>query len=542
MKRIQWVAVPAAMLVLSMLSADSILAGGGKGAKGGRAKPSGAGGLKGGSKPGGAALGGSLKPGDLPKVGGGGALGGSLKPGGLPQPGSGGALGGALKPGGLPQPGSGGALGGALKPGDLPKVGGGGALGGSLEPGSSPLGGKKPGGRFSDSFGKGAGLGVSPGVSPGKIPGGRFSDSFGKGTTAGPLGDKKPGRFGGPLGVGPSKPGEGLLGRGSRLRGDGNPRFPGATRPAPGEAAGAAADAAGAAAEAASSAAAAASDAASAASQAANNYNYDYDIDVDADVDVDGWGWGDWPGWGAAPPYAYPYAVPAYAAAYGIVPSYYSWYYPPASSASVTYAVPVTGTMVEQVVTTYSATGEIAQDGAAEAQPYSDSVTSAMESLQQNPDASTRMQHGTQLFKERKYADAEEQFRQAIPLDPDNGLPRFSQAHAMFALGNYQDSSYNIRRGLDLMPDWVSSGNDIRALYGSQQDFADHHASLSAHLRNQPDDGEAMVVKGYVEFFGGNLESSKTTFKNLAAARPDDPIGPHFLNEIDRIEAHLTNR
>ena len=440
MNRFMWVALPAALLSVATLLADEATAAGGKG---GRSKPAGAGGLKGGAGK------------------------------GAPKQPRGGVPGGGLKPGG-----------------QLP--------GGS--PGRAGMDAEGPGqavGRFSSGFGKGQGPGQKP----------DFGGPFGQ--------DRKPGAFGLGGERGPWKPGSAPLGGDS-------------PRPRAGEAA-----SAGSTVSTVSTAAEAAGAAATSLAEAAHTYNYD--VNIDADVDVNGSGW--YP-WGTAPAYAYQVAVPNYASAYGIVPTYYSWYYPPASSASVTYITSGDGTGTQ--ATTYTATGEtVATEATSEQQPYSESVTTAMQSLQDNPDASERMLKGSQLFRDRRYADASDQFRRAIPLDPDNGLPRFSQAHAMFALGDYDNASYNLRRGLDLMPEWTSSGNNIRALYGSQSDFTDHLTALSAHLCSHPEDGEALAVHGYVLFFTGNLEGAEIAFRTFAESRPEDPLGPHFLEEIGRIQQHV---
>ncbi|MFH0945921.1 MAG: hypothetical protein V2A76_12040 [Planctomycetota bacterium] len=291
-----------------------------------------------------------------------------------------------------------------------------------------------------------------------------------------------------------------------------------------------------------SSDAATSSNSNSSSSASADGGSYDYDIDVDADLDVDGVPYcgvyGAYGAYGAyvAPAYGVAVALPSCAAYFGVVPAFYPAYYP-ACSASVTY-VYEEGQPAEETTVIINNTTEGSGEPAAGEAVYPEAITSSIESLNATPGAAESMQQGTNQFQQRDYQGAAIHFAQAADLDPDNGLPLFSLAQAQFAMGDFQNAALNIRRGLDRMPEWVSSGNDLRQLYSVATDLESERAALAEHLRANPGDHAALVVLGYVDFFGGNLDGAAQSFRKLSKERPLDPIGPHFLAEIEKIQKH----
>ncbi len=261
----------------------------------------------------------------------------------------------------------------------------------------------------------------------------------------------------------------------------------------------------------------------------------DVNIDADADIDVNGY-----PHGCSAPATDCGSVVPAYASFYGVFPGYYPVYYPVAtSSASVTYTVPTSSAGQTTSEPVSSSQVQPLQPAPAQTSPtsqYPATVTAAVDALEMNATAADRMKSGTQSFRDRAYLDAAKAFRQAIPLDVDNALPRFSFAHALFALGDYENAAYSVRRGLDLMPEWVTSGNNLWAAYGEPKDFRDQRFALASACVLNPTDAEALTLLGYVDFFTGNLAGSRAAFGKLAELRPDDPLAPFFLTEITRVE------
>ena len=216
-----------------------------------------------------------------------------------------------------------------------------------------------------------------------------------------------------------------------------------------------------------------------------------------------------------------------YGFGFGLIPAYYSWYNPERSTASVTYVA------ADGSSKTHRAGGATAT--------YVPAIQGAIEGLAARPDAGSLVEEGVASFRARDYQEANDRLRRAVPLQPDNGLVRFQYGLSQFALGDYEGAAYSLRRGLDLLPEWVRSGQSVVAQYGDEQDFLDHCASLRSHLRIYPDDVESRVVLGYVEFLSGRMQAADEAFARVAEARPDDPIAGHFRDEIRRIRDHVAH-
>ena len=161
-------------------------------------------------------------------------------------------------------------------------------------------------------------------------------------------------------------------------------------------------------------------------------------------------------------------------------------------------------------------------------------LKNAVERLTVRPDADTAMREGAALFAAREFAKAAARFRRAIPLDPDNGLPRLQHAHALFALADYEGAAYDLRRGTDLLPVWIDSGNDLASLYSSAQDLSDHVASLRAHLRQEASDADAWLVLSYVQLFTGHHDDAAASVSRLLELDPRGALGARLAQEISR--------
>jgi len=234
--------------------------------------------------------------------------------------------------------------------------------------------------------------------------------------------------------------------------------------------------------------------------------------------------------------------LPFYAYDFGVYPGWYSTYYPTKSTAVVIVNYPPQGQAgTTRVYGTGAAARSVARAEEIEAEPvdvtYNPAISRAVDRIQDRPDMAGFMTNGTDLFRQRDYLGAASAFRRAAPLDPDNGLPRFSSAHAQFALGDYEGAAFNLRRGFDLTPEWLESGNDLRSAYASAQqggaaDFQDHLAALRSHVSVQPADATARFLLGYVEFFTGALDVAERQFEACIELDPTDPLPRRFVDEI----------
>lgn len=157
-------------------------------------------------------------------------------------------------------------------------------------------------------------------------------------------------------------------------------------------------------------------------------------------------------------------------------------------------------------------------------------------------DAVAFLEEGARLFAEGLYAEATDAFRRAMLAAPDNAVPKFAMANGLFALGEYGYADFLLRRGLSLLPTWPSAGPDLRDLYGDPDDLLEHQIALEVTVDLRPTDPDLRLVKGYVAFFTGDLDTAEHEFRVLLDFIPDDPFAVAFLIRIDEIRRLLDER
>lgn len=143
------------------------------------------------------------------------------------------------------------------------------------------------------------------------------------------------------------------------------------------------------------------------------------------------------------------------------------------------------------------------------------------------------MVSGTQGFGEGRYAEAAAYFRQVVEVDPHNIDAVLAHGVARFATGDYDLSADSIRLGVSLFPPIVDSLFDIRERYQKTADFVDQTGRLEAHLERQPEDGNALLVLGFVRHFSGQRDLAEQTFQRLKRVSPEDgELADVFLNAL----------
>lgn len=210
--------------------------------------------------------------------------------------------------------------------------------------------------------------------------------------------------------------------------------------------------------------------------------------------------------------------LPAYAPMVGVLPGHFSEWYGLESKAAVHVIRPPATPGAARTVTSYGTT-----------------ITAAVLDFETRDKALEAMDAGMTRFRVRDYAGAAAAFTKAAPLAPDNALPHFSLGHALFALGAYEDAAYQLRRGFELMPEWLQSGTRLQDLYGEPRDFDDQCAALRAHRTIHPEDDDAALVAAYVALFKGDLVGASELFERLAKAGADRALADAALVEIASI-------
>lgn len=221
----------------------------------------------------------------------------------------------------------------------------------------------------------------------------------------------------------------------------------------------------------------------------------------------------------------------------GVVARYDKWLNPRESTSSFATVPKNDGTKTTKTVSANSRAVDASgrPPKAVDAQPAGEgsAVVTAGKELRSNAKAFDLLRAGLDLFKARDYGKARDALCKASPLAPTNGIPHFHAALALFALGEYDAAAWDLRRGLDLLPDFARLSSDIRSLYGDATDLEDQTRALESYTRLHPTDAEALALLGYIRFASGNAADAEPLFSALAQARPDDAL-PAFMLDVMR--------
>ncbi len=209
-----------------------------------------------------------------------------------------------------------------------------------------------------------------------------------------------------------------------------------------------------------------------------------------------------------------PIVLPGLPAGFGVVPTYFAWFHPLSESALLL--------------------AETSADHALRPE-FPPAVLAAMQEIEGREDVAPALRRSVRAFAAGKYDEVDAQLRRTLPKSGNSGILRFARAHALFAKGDYDAASLEIRRGLDSLPEWVETGVGLAALYDDVEALEAQRGALVAHVLAKPKDGEALVVLAYVDFFSGRIDEAEATFRLLASERAGDPLAGHFLTEILRI-------
>ncbi len=222
---------------------------------------------------------------------------------------------------------------------------------------------------------------------------------------------------------------------------------------------------------------------------------------------------------------------------FGYFPIYNHYVYPYYVSYQPVYVPTYSTAVVYQPVYVEPAATEVAPaPTVGEVPPY---LAQQLNELAGNETAITWLESGARKFKAGQFEEAADAFRRAMLLEPRNAVPKFALGHTLFALGDYTNAAFMLRRGMQILPQWPSVGTSLHELYGNPDDLAEHTIALRIFLDAQPGDGDARFLLGYVSFFSGDLDAADAAFQSVAATNPTSVETQAFLGRIAEIRAAL---
>lgn len=137
---------------------------------------------------------------------------------------------------------------------------------------------------------------------------------------------------------------------------------------------------------------------------------------------------------------------------------------------------------------------------------------------------------GQQAFAAREYGRAENRFRRATEVLPDDAQAYFLLAQARLALGMYREAVAAIESGVRRKPDWPRLRFRPREMYeGNAADFAEHLRDLDAALVRFPDDPFLLFLAAYSTWFDGRQDEALPRFRRALEQGADAATVERFL-------------
>jgi hypothetical protein len=147
-------------------------------------------------------------------------------------------------------------------------------------------------------------------------------------------------------------------------------------------------------------------------------------------------------------------------------------------------------------------------------------------------DSTALVGKGWDQFRARDYAAAAEDFRQAVLANPNDAWAKIAYAQSLFAIGDYADCAFLVRRALELQPDLPVLGEDPRSRYGEVEDHAEEMLALRTFLDRMPGEPAATLVLGWQSYFTGDLAVARESFAALKSLDSEDASAARFLERL----------
>jgi tetratricopeptide (TPR) repeat protein len=140
------------------------------------------------------------------------------------------------------------------------------------------------------------------------------------------------------------------------------------------------------------------------------------------------------------------------------------------------------------------------------------------------------METGVKAFRAGDYSLAAKQFVLAASLNQGDAACRLHAAHAMVALGRYDEAALTTRRALQLQPKIAFLLLDIRGQYADPNDFAAHYQKLKETTEKTANDGNLWFLLGFYQFFSDRATEAFRSLQKADALQPGDRTTQGLLN------------
>lgn len=138
--------------------------------------------------------------------------------------------------------------------------------------------------------------------------------------------------------------------------------------------------------------------------------------------------------------------------------------------------------------------------------------------------ANSEFSRGLAAFRGGDYRIAVKHFKQASDTNRGDPAAMLYSAHALFAIGRYQESATFLRKAFALEPRISMLTYDIRDDYGNKADFNEQVRALNNAIAASPRDLDRLTVLGYVLNYTDQPDRAFDVLSRARAIAPRDNL------------------
>lgn len=138
--------------------------------------------------------------------------------------------------------------------------------------------------------------------------------------------------------------------------------------------------------------------------------------------------------------------------------------------------------------------------------------------------ATTHMGRGLAAFRGGLYREAAKYFKLASEMNQGDPSAMIYAAHALFAVGRYQEGNFYLRKAFTLEPRIALLTYDMRDDYGNKQDFAVQLAALQSAADAAPGNIDRLAMLAYIFNFTAQPDRAYQVLTKARKISPNDKV------------------
>lgn len=140
------------------------------------------------------------------------------------------------------------------------------------------------------------------------------------------------------------------------------------------------------------------------------------------------------------------------------------------------------------------------------------------------------LSNGLTLFNQGRYREASDAFRLAADTHQGDPSARIYAAHALFAVGRYQEAVGYLRRAFELQPRIVFLSYDLRDDYSKRSDFNQQLTALEEAVQRSPGNCDRLLLLGYIRYYSAQRDRAYAPLASVYKMNHRDTLAKRLMS------------